>query len=57
MNNLIFPKDANFYYSFAIKHKEALMGENGITIDGWKIYDPVKEYIRQGIRFEDVEYN
>jgi hypothetical protein len=46
---LVFLKDSNSYYNFAYKYREGLFSENKIVKDGWKIYDPIQEYLRQGI--------
>lgn len=59
LNNLVFPKEAVFCYTFAYKYREALFGEKELSnnlIDGWQLYDPLKEYARQGIKFDDEDY-
>lgn len=49
LNNFVFPKDASLFYAFAHKYRES----HDMDIDGWKLYDPMEEYKRQGINLEE----
>ena len=43
------PKNAKEYYNFAYEYKKKHHSIN----DCWDIYDPLKEYTRQGINLKD----
>jgi myotubularin-related protein 1/2 len=57
LNSYLVPKDVSGYYSFAKKYREALFNDSSYDYeDGWKIYDPLAEYKRQGLNFNDDNY-
>ena len=45
------PKDPNLYYKFAVKYRET----HPVNNNGWEIYDPLKEFDRQGLKFNNNE--
>ena len=62
-NNQIFEKllkstiNNNDFYKYAIFYKNEKTKKNiKYEIDGWKIYDPVCEYLRQGVEFSDTKF-
>lgn len=58
LNIIALPKDHSLFYTFAYKYREGLSGlckSNSLTED-WKLYDPIKEFQRQGINFYDDEF-
>jgi myotubularin-related protein 1/2 len=55
LNNFVFPREYSLNFTFAFKFREASYEEVSF-VDGWKIYDPISEYKRQGIQFDDSEY-
>ncbi len=59
LNNLVFPKDPSLHYSFAYRYREGLKNDFDLNnvVDGWEIYNPDKEYARQGINFFDENYS
>jgi hypothetical protein len=59
LNNFVFPKDSIMHYSFAYRYREGLKNEfeQNNLVDGWEIYNPDKEYARQGINFLDENYS
>lgn len=59
MNNFVFPRDYNFYYAFSFRYKEAtynFIRGDSTYVDGWTIYDPKQEYLRQGMMFNDENF-
>lgn len=48
LNSSVFPKDLSAFYPFSKFYLDQISQENSFT-DGWKIYDPIEEYERQGI--------
>ena len=45
LNNYVFVKDSLQFYLFSFKYREYYE----MMVDGWKLYDPVEEYSRQGV--------
>lgn len=58
LNTRVFPKDPEMHYSFAKIYRAGLQQDlnEGLLIEGWDIYNPEKEYARQGINFLDDNY-
>ena len=44
------PKEVTQFYKFAFKYRETYPENSNI---GWDIYNPLDEYLRQGINFDD----
>jgi hypothetical protein len=53
LNNLVFHKDSQLYYLFTYKYKDSVFDKDSELVDGWKLYNPIEEYLRQGINFDD----
>ena len=51
LSNFVQPKDTNLYYKFAVKYRDY----HPVNSNGWEIYDPIKEYSRQGFKFNNPE--
>ena len=51
------PKDKKDFYKYALFYKTQ-QDKNNINykIDGWNLYDPVCEYLRQGVEFSDTKF-
>lgn len=43
------PKEISIFYKFAYKYRES----HPVNNDGWNIYDPLLEFERQGLHFEN----
>ena len=47
----------NDFYKYALLYKDEQTRKNiKYEIDGWKIYDPICEYLRQGVEFSDTKF-
>lgn len=44
------PKEVTQFYKFAFKYRENYPDNSNI---GWEIFNPIEEYLRQGINFDD----
>jgi len=55
LNEKTFPKESYEYSRFSKEFYKK--NRYDYKINGWKLYDAEKEYKRQGVNFEDVNYN
>lgn len=44
-----FPRDPYNYFAFTLDYKNALFENNAYYFNGWDLYDPIKEFKRQGV--------
>ena len=51
------PKEKKEFYKYALFYKTQ-QDKNNVTykINGWNLYDPVCEYLRQGVEFSDTKF-
>ena len=49
LKNILSHKDLTHFYQFAKRYREY----SPVNVDGWLIYDPLEEYKRQQINFDN----